>query len=159
MSLNTIESLKTSTRFAGSRFSDAPNPSLLPKPPLHWINANAINDSGGDPRDRLKTLTTNGLNVHNITDPYSGVDPIHRLKTLKTNGIIGHNVHIVKDFRDPNLGVDPMDLLKTMTTNGIIGHNINGLSPQLSDPKRHKSVENNMNSILFDCIKSVTTNL
>jgi hypothetical protein len=32
------QQLTQSTFFAGSRFSDAPSPALLPKPPIHWVN-------------------------------------------------------------------------------------------------------------------------
>jgi len=53
-------------RFAGSRFTEAPNPSLLPKPPKHWMSANAINTMA---TDLVHTLSTNGFDAkHNTTD-------------------------------------------------------------------------------------------
>lgn len=91
------------TPFAGSRFTDAPNPSLLPKPPKHWMNTNAINGS----IDWNKHLITNGEHIlndgfdkkHNKSD--ENIFAIKLLqfynKSVETNSIVNSGVVLNAD--------------------------------------------------------------
>jgi hypothetical protein len=64
------QQLTQSTFFAGSRFSDAPSPALLPKPPKHWVN-NCF--------DHNLVMTDIDINKHiisdNIMNLFKSIDP------------------------------------------------------------------------------------
>jgi len=77
-------------RFAGSRFTEAPNPSLLPKPPIRWMTDNAINEyntsNTQDIQSKINTRDDNIVNIFKLSHNYHL--NVAQTKSIVTNGVI-----------------------------------------------------------------------
>lgn len=77
--------------FAGSRFTDAPNPSLLPKPPIHWMNDSVKTNINTSAKTSVNTSNNHFIDNNTI----DCLDISHK-----------HNKHIISD--------NIMDLFKSI---------------------------------------------